>query len=242
MRGEITDEEDAFKGVEGGVIFNLEGQLPNSRRSRNRNVMDLWILPHLFLSCIKEGKIDYIKEIIQYSAKVLNAVDYESQNVFHVLAFSEKDCEILELLKETVTAEKANSLLDSPVTAMVNQLNVYGQSPLDLAILCGRRKYILLKVRYIIALRDLGGQISDYSNAETRLFRYSCLTSAAESGDLGTIMMHYYAGWEDFNKICTFEHKTIAHVVGQFHTGSLPRPQAYNHLPQERDQVRLRRH
>lgn len=92
--------------------------------------------------------------------------------------------------------------IHTPLSAYLQKVNIFGYSPLSLAI---KNKTIM----YVMKLKKMGATLT----SEELVQAHSLILDAARENNLQTIMLHYYAGIEKLDTITDMDGRTIAHIA-----------------------------
>lgn len=132
-KGDISIDNNMFQGREGGIVHYFEDMMIDSKGLDIRTIVDKWLLQNIFFSCVKKRKVEYIREIIEFSADVVCMKDHENNSVFHVLPLCEEPEEVLSILLGCIKDEEK-------LLQLLNGLNVFDQSPIMVAIKSRKRR------------------------------------------------------------------------------------------------------
>ena len=132
-KGDISKDTVLFSGAEGGLIHYFENLLKDYTGSDFRTVVDEWLLPSLLFSSIRKSRPVFLKEILDYKPTLINYADHEGQNIFHLLAESSDYSETQPILMKSFKHK-------DDIQQLINSRNIYGCSPVCLAIQLKKRK------------------------------------------------------------------------------------------------------
>lgn len=97
-------------------------------------IIDEWLMPNIFFSSIRRGKLQHVKELLEYNSAFVGTLDSEDQNVFHVMTCCNLYTE--DILCQIILAfESRNDIQD-----IINKEDIYGRTPINLAIRLRKRR------------------------------------------------------------------------------------------------------
>lgn len=134
-KGDITLRQQVFVSKEGTIIHYFENLLRDFSGTNFRMIVDEWLLPNILFSSVRKGKLQHVKELLDYNRGLVEAFDSEDQNIFHVLTYCYENSE--NILLSVVPAFKPKDKIGS----IINREDIYGRTPMNLAIKLRKRRW-----------------------------------------------------------------------------------------------------
>lgn len=136
-KGDITPNTQIFTGKEGGVIRYFENLFRRDLSSSSRLVLDDWLLPTIFFSCIKEGALLSVQEMLEWRGdSLIQIVDKEGQTAIHMVAMAPESTQ--EKLINMFYGYLPSNLAKRKI--FLGKEDIYGTSALGLAVKMKARK------------------------------------------------------------------------------------------------------
>lgn len=132
-KGDITKSQKVFQGKESTIVHYFENLLKDYTGHNFRLIVDEWLLTNIFFSAIKKDKATQVRELLEFEPKLVFGKDHQHNNVFHVLSSCIAPEELLPFILARFNTPHG-------IKQILNKVNLFGQTPISLAITLRKRR------------------------------------------------------------------------------------------------------